>query len=56
MFRKMKKCLGRKTDNLSFALKSRDGLLSVSDKLDLNDFYRIGFIAAKIRKKDGLLD
>lgn len=38
MFRKMKKYLREKTDNLSFAFKSRDGSLSVSDKLDLNDF------------------
>jgi len=40
MFRKMKKYLGEKTDNLSFTLKSSDGSLSVSDKLDLNDFIR----------------
>jgi hypothetical protein len=38
MFRKMNKYLREKTDNLPFALKSRDGSLSVSDKLDLNDF------------------
>jgi len=38
MFRKMRKYLQEKTDNLSFAFKSRDGSLSVSDKLDLNDF------------------
>lgn len=38
MFRRMKKYLHEKTDNLSFAFKSRDGSLSVSDKLDLNDF------------------
>jgi flavodoxin len=38
MFRKMRKYLREKTDNLSFAFKSRDGSLSVSDKLDLNDF------------------
>jgi menaquinone-dependent protoporphyrinogen IX oxidase len=38
MFRRMKKYLKEKTDNLSFALKSRDGSLSVSDKMDLNDF------------------
>lgn len=40
MFRKMKKYLREKTDNLSFTLKSNDGSLSVSDKLDLNDFIR----------------
>ena len=40
MFRKMKKYLKEKTDNLAFAFKSRDGYLSVSDKLDLNDFIR----------------
>jgi len=38
MFRKMKRYLSEKTDNLSFDFKSRDGYLSVSDKLDLNDF------------------
>jgi flavodoxin len=38
MIRKMKKYLKEKTDNLSFAFKSRDGSLSVSDKMDLNDF------------------
>ena len=40
MFRKMKRYLREKTDNLSFDFKSRDGYLSVSDKLDLNDFIR----------------
>lgn len=40
MFRSMKKYLKEKTDNLSFTLKSSDGTLSVSDKLDLNDFIR----------------
>lgn len=40
MFRIMKKYLREKTDNLSFTLKSSDGTLSVSDKLDLNDFIR----------------
>ncbi|MBT8377985.1 MAG: hypothetical protein KJN64_02005 [Ignavibacteria bacterium] len=38
MIRKMKRYLKEKTDNLSFALKSRDGSLTVSDKMDLNDF------------------
>lgn len=40
MFRRMKRYLKDKTDNLSFTLKSSDGTLSVSDKLDLNDFIR----------------
>jgi flavodoxin len=40
MFRTMKRYLREKTDNLSFTLKSSDGTLSVSDKLDLNDFIR----------------
>jgi len=40
MFRKMKKYLKGKADNLAFDFKSRDGYLSVSDKLDLNDFIR----------------
>jgi len=40
MFRGMKKYLQEKTDNLAFTFKSSDGSLSVSDKLDLNDFIR----------------
>jgi len=36
--RSMKKYLGRKTDNLEFAFTSRDGSLTISDKLTLNDF------------------
>ena len=40
MFRKMKRCLREKTDNLAFTFKSSDGSLSVSDKLNLNDFIR----------------
>jgi flavodoxin len=40
MFKKMKRYLRGKTDNLTFAFKSRDGYLSVSDKLTLNDFIR----------------
>ena len=40
MFRRMKKYLHEKTDNLAFTFKSSDGSLSVSDKLDLNDFIR----------------
>ncbi len=38
MFRSMKKHLGEKTENLEFAFKSRDGSLSISDKMALNDF------------------
>ncbi|HEX9252858.1 MAG TPA: hypothetical protein VF870_11490 [Ignavibacteriaceae bacterium] len=34
----MKKYLGRKTNNLEFAFTSRDGSLTISDKLTLNDF------------------
>jgi flavodoxin len=40
LFSKMKKYLKEKTDNLSFTFKSTDGTLTVSDKLDLNDFIR----------------
>jgi flavodoxin len=40
LFGKMKKYLNEKTDNLSFTFKSTDGTLTVSDKLDLNDFIR----------------
>jgi flavodoxin len=40
IFKKMKRYLKEKTDNLSFDFKSRDGYLSVSDKLDLNDFIK----------------
>jgi len=40
MFRGMKKYLREKTDNLAFTFKSSDGSLSVSDKLNLNDFIR----------------
>lgn len=40
VFKKMRKYLKGKTDNLSFDFKSRDGYLSVSDKLDLNDFIK----------------
>ncbi len=38
--RRMKKYLSKKTENLNFALKSRDGSLSVSDKLALNEFIK----------------
>jgi len=40
MLRSMKKYLGNKTENLEFAFTSRDGSLSVSDKLTLNDFIK----------------
>lgn len=40
LFSKMKRILHKKTDDLSFTFKSSDGSLSVSDKLDLNDFIR----------------
>lgn len=40
IFRRMKRYLKEKTDNTSFTFKSSDGTLSVSDKLDLNDFIR----------------
>ena len=40
IFRSMKKYLREKTDSLTFDFKSRDGYLSVSDKLTLNDFIR----------------
>ena len=38
IFRSMKKYLKEKTENLEFAFKSRDGSLSISDKMLLNDF------------------
>lgn len=38
MFKSMKKYLKEKTKNLEFAFKSRDGSLSISDKMTLNDF------------------
>ena len=38
MFRNMKKYLGEKTKNLEFAFKSKDGSLSISEKMTLNDF------------------
>ena len=40
IFKKMRKYLRGKTDEVTFDLKSRDGYLSVSDKLDLNDFIK----------------
>lgn len=38
ILKSMKKYLSRKTSNLEFAFTSRDGSLSVSDKLTINDF------------------
>ena len=40
MFKGMKKYLREKTQNLEYAFKSRDGSLSVSDKLSLNEFIK----------------
>ena len=40
MFKSMKKYLSKKTDDLQFEFKSRDGSLSISDKMALNDFIR----------------
>ena len=40
LFSKMKRYLRKKTDDVSFTFKSSDGTLSVSDKLNLNDFIR----------------
>ncbi len=40
MLRSMKKYLANKTENLEFAFTSRDGSLSVSDKLTLNEFLK----------------
>ncbi|MEO8400010.1 MAG: hypothetical protein ABI550_09390 [Ignavibacteriaceae bacterium] len=40
MLRSMKKYLKKKTGNLEFAFKSRDGSLSISDKLALNEFIK----------------
>jgi len=40
MFRSMKRYLRRKTDDLDFVFKSRDGSLSISDKIALNDFIK----------------
>ena len=40
LFSKMKRYLSKKTDDVSFTFKSSDGSLSVSDKLNLNDFIR----------------
>jgi flavodoxin len=40
MLKKMKKYLGKKTENLDYTFKSRDGYLTVSDKLVLNEFIK----------------
>jgi flavodoxin len=40
IIRSMKKYLRKKTENLEFAFKSKDGSLSIDDKLALNDFIR----------------
>jgi len=40
MLRSMKKYLANKTGNLEFAFTSRDGSLSISDKLTLNEFLK----------------
>lgn len=40
MLRSMKKYLKKKTKSLEFAFSSRDGSLSIADKLALNDFIR----------------
>ena len=40
MLKKMKKYLSKKTENLDYALKSRDGSLTISDKLVLNEFIK----------------
>jgi flavodoxin len=40
MLRRMKKYIGKKTENLEFAFTSRDGSLSISDKLTLNEFIK----------------
>ncbi|MGE5861465.1 MAG: hypothetical protein ACM34J_12965 [Ignavibacteria bacterium] len=40
MFRKMKKYLMKKTEDVEFTFKSKDGSLSISDKIALNDFIR----------------
>jgi len=38
MFKSMKRYLGDKSKNLEFAFKSKDGSLSISEKMALNDF------------------
>jgi hypothetical protein len=38
ILRSMKKYLSGKTKNLDFVIKSKDGSLSISDKMTLNEF------------------
>ena len=40
IFKNVRKQLGNKTENLEFAFTSRDGSLSISDKLTLNEFLK----------------
>lgn len=40
IFKRMKNYLSEKTENLDFALQSRDGSLSISNQMVLNDFIR----------------
>ena len=40
IFRSTKKYLRKKTEDVEFSFKSKDGSLSISDKLALNDFIR----------------
>jgi hypothetical protein len=40
ILRNMRKYLQKKTENLDFTFNSRDGSLSISDKLALNDFIK----------------
>lgn len=40
ILKKMKKYLGAKTENLEFAIASRNGSLTVADKMTLNEFIR----------------
>lgn len=40
ILKKMKKYLGSKTENLEYAIASRDGSLTVADKMTLNEFIR----------------
>jgi hypothetical protein len=40
IIRSMKKYLGSKTESLEYAFKSKDGSLSIDDKIALNDFIK----------------
>lgn len=40
IFKRMKNYLSEKTESLEFALRSRDGSLSISNQMALNDFIR----------------